>query len=564
MQTSRRAFLKASSTAFLAAAVLPAISLPRAFATTPVTHDLRKALNRLSFGATQQNLAKAEKLGLENWLDQQLGLSGNAAPEDTKLADILSQAYIPMEYEAGKDENNNEWKAVKEPKRPLRHLKAELASFIPLTDFSKPYEYSERERPAREVQLASLIRAVHAENQLAEVITQFWHDHFNVNATKDAQCAAFFVLHDRLIRTHSLGNFRQLLGSTAKSPAMLAYLNNAESRASPANENYARELFELHTMGEAGYANGLYTHWSDVPGAKDGLAQLYIDQDIYEAARAFTGWTIGDGSDMGEGDILPVTGEMTYFQRWHDPYQKRILGHEFAANAAPMTDGETILDMLASHPATAQTIALKLTRRLLADEPDQQMVNRVAAAFIELKDDPQQIAKLVRLIALSPEFAAEPPMKMKRPMEFLASFYRATGAQINTTGNAFNHLQHAGWRQHEWRPPTGHPDTATHWANTNTLSATSMIAINALEDWFETASIDLWAGDHKNITTIGALAETWSTALLGSKPDDAFIQALATGFGNPDDGLAEDAGGRAWQARTMIALVSLSPEFMTR
>ncbi len=560
MQATRRDFLKGSSTALLGAALFSGVSLPPAFAVTPANISMRKALNRLTFGATEQSLAKAEKLGFAPWLDDQLG----AFSKDENLYGILNTAYIPIEYEAGKDENGNSWSAIKEPKRPLNHLNAELASFVPLTNFTESFEYTERERPAKEVQLAALIRAVHSNGQLAEVITQFWHEHFSVNSVKDATCAAYFVQHDRLIRDNALGNFRVLLGSMAKSPSMLAYLNNNESRASPANENYARELFELHTMGEAGYTNGNYANWSDVPGAKEGLAQSYIDQDVYEAARAFTGWTIGEGSEMGDGDVLPLTGEFTYFQRWHDPYQKRILGVEFKPNGAPMADGERVLDILAKHPATAKTIALKLTRRLLADEPDEALVAEVAAAFLELSEDPQQIAKLVKLIALSMQFSDQEPTKMKRPMEFLASLYRATGASVYSTGNAFYHLQRAGWRQHEWRPPTGHPDVATYWANTNTISAMTAIAINALEDWFGAASIQLWSGERGNIKTIGQLADYWSTQMLGSKPDEVFIAALADGFGAAEDSLAEDQGGRDWQARTMIALVALSPEFMTR
>ena len=561
MQATRRDFLKGGTTALLSAALFSGVSLPPAFAVPPASTDLRRALNRLTFGATTESLAKAKALGFEAWLDGQLFAP---APDET-LDTLLGTAFIPIEYEAGQDENGNHWQATKEPKRRLEHIhNFALAEFVPLADFSKSFEYSERERPAKEVQLAALIRNVHAENQVAEVMAQFWHDHFSVNSVKDATCAAYFVQHDRLIRAHALGNFRMLLGAMAKSPSMLAYLNNNESRASPANENYARELFELHTMGEAGYTNGEFNNWSDVPGAKDGLAQSYIDQDVYEAARAFTGWTIGDGSDLGEGDVLPLTGEFTYYQRWHDPYQKRILGVEFKPNSAPMADGEQVLDILAKHPATAKTIALKLCRRLLADDPDAALVEEVAATFLALGDDPQQLAKLVKLIALSPQFGAAEPSKMKRPMEFLASLYRATGATVTTTGNAFFHLQRAGWRQHEWRPPTGHPDVAAYWANTNTISALTALAINAHEDWFGTAIIDLWSGPRKDITTIGQLADYWSTQLLGTKPDDAFIAALADGFGAASDNLADDQDGRNWQARTMIALVALSPEFMTR
>lgn len=183
------------------------------------------------------------------------------------------------------------------------------------------------------------------------------------------------------MRRHALGNFRALLGEVAQSPTMLYYLNNASSRASPANENYARELLELHTMGVANYLNDQFDNWHDVPKAEDGLAVGCIDQDVYEVARAFSGWTVGDGGWLDAGTDKPVTGAFFYATLWHDPYQKRVLGVEFEANAAPMSDGEKVLDMLAAHPATARFVTEKILRRLGLENPRAALKARVAEVF---------------------------------------------------------------------------------------------------------------------------------------------------------------------------------------
>jgi uncharacterized protein (DUF1800 family) len=561
MRPNRRSVLLGGAGLF-AGAMLPSIALPPAFAAENNKDRafLRRALTRLSFGPTTGMIDAAAERGFPDWLDRQLAISSD--DEATKA--VLAEAYLPIAYEAGKDEEGRKWTGLDEPKRPLRWLDAEPAALVPLNDWSKAMDYSERERPAREIQLATLIRQVHAEGQLREVIVQFWHDHFNVNSTKDAGCAAYFPLYDRAIRAHALGNFRALLGETAKAPSMLNYLNNAESRASPANENYGRELLELHTLGEGNYLNDRHKTWKDVPGASGGLAVGYIDQDVYEAARAFTGWTIGDGREIGDNETAPATGAFHYVDRWHDPYQKRILGREFAPNAAPMQDGETLLDMLAGHPGTALFIVEKLVRRLFADDPPESLGSRAAEAFLAARDAPDQIAQIVRLIALSDEFRDAPAAKMKRPIEFYAGLCRAFDARILTSGNAFDLLARAGWNQHEWRPPTGHPDHSSHWANTNTLSTLASLAINAFEDWFATSRQTLPGVNRDEIGTAGKLAEAVSAAFFGDGVDGAFVTALASTIGAPDDPLDEDEGSRLWQARTMIALAALTPEFMLR
>ncbi len=179
------------------------------------------------------------------------------------------------------------------------------------------------------VACATAIRAVHSRWQLREVLVDFWHNHFNVNAVGENLVAVALPTYDgEVIRRHALGNFREMLEAVAKSAAMQIYLNNRSSRGGAANENFARELFELHTLGRPAYLNALYNRWRDVPGALDGRPQGYIDQDVYEASRSFTGWSIEDGVGIGGGRRLPMTGKFTYVENWHDNYQKSILARD--------------------------------------------------------------------------------------------------------------------------------------------------------------------------------------------------------------------------------------------
>ena len=154
---------------------------------------------------------------------------------------------------------------------------------------------AERARPRTEVIAATLLRSVYSRYQLKEVISQFWHDHFHVNAFSDERISVALPVYDRdVIRKNCFGNFRVLLEAVATSTAMQFYLSNYSSRAGAANENYARELLELHTFGRENYLNDNFNSWREVPGALKGQPIGYIDQDVYEVARAFTGWTIAE------------------------------------------------------------------------------------------------------------------------------------------------------------------------------------------------------------------------------------------------------------------------------
>jgi uncharacterized protein (DUF1800 family) len=553
---TRRMFHTRLVAAF-AAASLP---LPRlAMAASRTEDDLW--LNRLTFGASPQSRNEIATLGREAWLDRQLSLPAIDAGLETRL----SSARLRITYPAGQDENGVSWPAA-DDYRPLDALTADPADLLPLIDWApgKGMDFGERIRPATEVIAASLIRSVHAEAQLREVMTQFWHDHFNVNALKDEYTAAFFASHDAALRSHALGNFRVLLGEVARSPAMLYYLNNADSIASPANENFARELLELHTLGAGNYLNDRYTDWRSVPGAEAGLAEGYLDLDVYEVARAFTGWSVGDGRWLAEGENAPLTGRMHYVARWHDPYQKRILGREFAPHRGPMEDGEEVLDILSRHPGTARFVCEKIARRFLSDDPDPATVDRLAGVFLAAADAPDQITQVLRSLILSPDFAAS-PAKLRRPLEFLAAIYRATGAAVTSDENGFHwQLSRAGWRQHEFGPPTGHPDRTPAWTGASTLNRYVDLALSGLDDWFDGAEADLGQLGSEDMTAADFAAQHANALAPGQGADIA--ASLAVAFGIEDGALARDLSpdDRQGLAQSAVAFAALTPDFLLR
>lgn len=516
-------------------------------------------LNRLTYGASPAARAEIAALGRAAWLEAQLAMPAG----DAGLAERLARASLRISYDAESDESGNSWPALDEL-RPLSFLADDPADHVRLVDWSIGMSYAERARPADEVIAATLIRAVHAPAQLREMMTGFWHDHFSVNAQKNEYTAAFFPSHDRVLRQHALGSFRDLLGAVARSPSMLYYLNNDESRASPANENFGRELLELHTLGAGAYLNDTYAAWREVPGALDGAAEGYIDQDVYEVARAFSGWSVGDGRSLAEGETAPRSGLFHYVEAWHDPYQKRILGREFAPQRGPMDDGDEVLDLLARHPATARFVTTKLARRFLTDDPPDDLVAHLSGIFLANADAPDQIAQVLRALVLSPVFSATPAGKIRRPFEFLTALYRATGAEVTGTENGYAwQLSRAGWQVHSYGPPTGHPDRAEAWTGASTLNRLVDLALYAHEDWFGSVTVDLAAVQpdethdafvfrHASALVPGS-AGGIATAMAGTFGYDP---ALAIGGVSPDD--------RRGIAAAAVAFAALTPEFLQR
>jgi uncharacterized protein (DUF1800 family) len=396
-----------------------------------VTH----ALNRLAFGARPGDVARVRQMGLGRWIDEQSHPDRVAnGALDRRLARFptlnLEATTIAREYFI--------------PARQARRARQRDGAPAMTLDVAR------RERQVfQELSEAKVIRAVYSERQLEEVLVDFWFNHFNVFARK-GQTGIYVGEHERVaIRPHVLGKFRELLAATAKSPAMLVYLDNAQSvapnarmmaanpqRARGLNENYARELLELHTLG--------------VDGG-------YSQQDIINVARAFTGWTVG----------RPDAAGFRFAPNLHDRGTKTVLGHTIDAGGG-IDDGERVLDILAQHPSTARHIAFKLAQRFVADTPPPALVDRAARAFQTTGGD---LREVVRLIITSPEFF-DPSVrlgKVKTPFEFVVSALRAAGADVRNGQAVVRSLADMGMPLYLCQPPTGYDDTAEAWVSSGAL-----------------------------------------------------------------------------------------------
>ena len=538
--------------------------------------ELRRWLNRATYGVTPALFDAAVQKGWERWVEEQL------TPDDTADADLqkrMQNFRLLIEYEveppkpegggakmmmAGKGAHK-----VKE-KRPLTLLDQPIEKVFPMHD-KEGVPYAEKERAMQEVMMATLLRAVYSRWQVREMAVDFWHNHFNVNAEKDDPIALALPTYDRtVIRAHALGNFRSLLEAVARSTAMLYYLDGVESKASPANENFARELFELHTFGARHYLNHLHTKWREVPGALEGKPAGYIDQDVYEAARAFTGWTVENGEEDDEGAKRPVTGKFMLREAWHDPYQKRVLATEFDPQRPALEDGLRVLDLVARHPATARHLAEKLCRRFVSDEPPESLVAQAAAEFTAAIEAPDQIARVLKVILLSEEYRTAPATKFKRPLEFLASYLRATNADFAPRMEVVEQLDEMGQRLFRWTTPTGHPDTSAYWqGGTFLLRRWNLPLVLRSDDWKGVAAFHFLTRTPADCRTVGQVLEHWSQRLLGQSAPEKIRTSLLQILADNDEAKADaEFGGddkeRDERLAASIALLAAAPEFQYR
>jgi uncharacterized protein (DUF1800 family) len=568
MKTSRRQMLSLSALA-LGSSVLAradqsiAHSPSQSVIATPPTETPPIeiiALNRMGFGPRPGDLERVQQLGFAAYVDEQLNPQED---EDAIVHERIAAATLPIQYEAAKN-----FPAIKED-RPLKTLGEPLAQLWRLTQYEETPPYAEWSRPIEDIRAATWIRAVYSKWQLREVLGDFWHNHFNVKGFNgDIRLMLTFPRYDELMRRNCLGNFRSFLEEVAKSTPMLTYLNNASSKASPANENYARELLELHTLGADHYYNELYDRWRDVPGAARGKAEGYIDQDVYEAARAFTGWTIADGTNDG-GNTFPNTGEFYYHDGWHDNYQKRVLGIEIPPNQPPLSDGLKVLDLLAYHPGTAKHLCTKLCRRLVADDPPQALVNQAVQTWMANAQSPDQIQQTVKTILLSSEFAKTWGQKVKRPLEVAVSFLRATDANFKYTFEVNYILESMGQSLFDWATPTGHPDRADYWLNTNVTLRRWHAPSDLMADWvgMGAAAFHLREQMPAEVTTSRQIVDFWVGRLLGRSLSDAAHAALLSFISrdqNPDEVPTSDPEDLHNRVQNLVALIATTPDFQLR
>lgn len=543
------------------------------------------ALNRLGYGARPGEIDSLARTGVEAWMRAQLDpqkipdpVAKAAVAELTRLqlepADLVAAYEAEIRFRRQQQQARTEDGAAKpatrtEEQRENQFLVAEALG---------------------ELQHAKLARAVLSERQLEEVLVDFWFNHFNVDARKQQVRATVVAYEQDVIRPHVFGNFRDLLGATAHSAAMLVYLDNfrssreqelgaaaqrrlAQARAdmtdmtmeeamatTPAkrglNENYGRELLELHTLG--------------VDGG-------YTQKDVQEVARALTGWT-----------IEPRTGAFVFRRQWHDDGAKKILGTEFASGGG-VKDGEKVLDMLATHPATAKRIATKLCQRFVADEPPARLIERVARVFLQTKGD---LRATYEALFFSPEFFAPEHLraKTKSPFEFLASSLRASGAEFVAVKNfrgraplraveagatlgrgndrlanlpkktAMLHLVEMGQSPYAWGPPTGYPEDSSTWVSAGALVSRLNFALALTGGQVADARVEVRpllgeANPDRADAVVNAIAES----LLGAPPSENTRRVLLTQAAPSRDG--ETA---VPDVTKVLALLLGSPEFQRR
>jgi uncharacterized protein (DUF1800 family) len=425
-----------------------------------------RVLARAAYGARPGEATALARQGFGPWLDRQLALP----PDDPALVAQLEALRVPIRYRPGPDE------PVVDEARPLRSMVAsQTENWALIGSREERVPAAERDRPRLELILVTLLRKAVAEAQLRERLVEFWHDHFNV-ATPSLQFVSVSIVeHDRRIRGAALGNFRTLLEAVATSPAMLIYLNNWSSRAGAPNENYARELLELHTLGQAAYHGGARSG-RDVPKLPDGRPAGYVDADVWEAARALTGWTVANNQPLDRVRRLPRSGEFTYVAAWHDPYQKHFLGQDLDPFAPAMAHGKAVLDALATHPATARHVCTKLARFLIGEPVPPAAIARAEAAFLRHAAAPDQIARTVRALLLGPEIAALAHGRVRRPLDFVAAAARALDLPFTPTQQLANQMPGAGQTLFGWPAPDGQPVDPEPYLGASALRARWEIA----------------------------------------------------------------------------------------
>jgi len=428
-----------------------------------------------------------------------------------------------------------------------------------------------RMQPFFETERVTFLRAVYSKRVLFEVMSEFWHTHFSVYAY-DFSIGPTWVYSDRdVIRANALGNFRAMLELVAQSPGMLYYLNNRENSADGPNENYGREFLELHTLGAENFYGNVPQN--QVPTDGNGVPLGYCDEDVTAAARCLTGWTLRDRPwDEDFGD----TGEFFVYEPWHDTAAKHILGVDLPGGQDGLTDGRALLDIVASHSGTAEFVCRKLCRRLLGDDPPQGVVDAAAAVFAANVAAPDQIAQVLEVILLAPEFLSTWAEKVKRPFEIMTSALRAGEANWNfalddsDTDTLFWLYDAAGQPLFAWHPPNGFPDFKGAWISSSprvqSWRATNWLS--EVTDDFDMFRLDILGATPTGVRSAQELAEFWSNRILGrlmpTAEHDELIDFMAQGI-TPTLPLPldtdEDIQSRL---RAMVGLIFMSPAFLWR
>ena len=503
-------------------------------------------LNKMGFGPKPgdidefDSLSKSEKKRLNNYIDQQ---TNPDSIDDSQLDSVISD-FTGAGYLTTINKTRTElWQ---------EHVRASMGS--------------DQVQPVRDLELLTLIKAVHSKKQLVEVLADFWHSHFSIYFGGSPE-RSMSIHYDRdVIRPHVLGNYRDMLEAVSKSTSMLYYLDNYNNRVGGPNENWSRELLELMAMGTDNYFGSIPPE--DVPGYPNSLG--YVENDVIEVTRCFTGWTVANYTSRGN------TGEFYYQESWHDTEAKTVLGQQIPAGQAALQDGLDVINILANHEKVAEFISYKLCRRLISDNPPSDVVSDAASTFLSNAGSPEQLKLVVETILKHNAFKTSWGGKFKRGFEFTASSLRTLGADFSllldeSWLNSFiNSYRLIGQQLFHWKPPNGWPDVAGAWQNSN-----SYVMRWRLANWL----IDSKIGDFLAIDVIGQapqieqssveIVDFWLSEIIGyTGIDEAgrqeMINFMADG-GDPD-ALLDFPGNSDVRnrVRSLIALIHMSPEFQMK
>ena len=494
-----------------------------------------RLLDRFSFGAKPGQVEAVVSMGLENWLEQQFTANLPNEALNKRLAafkslsltnDTIVNTYLNagqvIRLATRKGIINRD--SIKGDQKEYR----EQVRVIMEQEGYKPIQELHRELVNQKV-----LSAAYSNNQLQEVLTDFWFNHFNVSVTKN-QCQQYVYTYERdAIRPNVMGRFKDLLLATAQHPAMLEYLDNASSvsiknqpRANMAaprnarglNENYAREVMELHTLG--------------VDGG-------YTQADVTAVARALTGWSV-------------MQGNFIFKPRQHDNEAKTILNKNFPANGG-YQEGIDVLTMLAEHPSTAKFICTKLATRFVSDTPSASLIKNMVKTF---QSTDGNIKAVLRTMVYDPAFWKKSISheKIKSPFEMVISAVRATNAQIIQPFQLFNWCTKMGQRFYYYQAPTGFPDRASNWINTGALLNRMNFGLAFASQKIPGVRMDLAALNnyHEPESAIDALT-VYSNILLPQRDHSANIKRLIPNVQSTQNMLSQ-----------VVGIIIGSPEFQRK
>lgn len=454
-------------------------------------------LRRATFGPTPKSRAEFQELGAAAWLERQLD---PASVDDPYCQSVLDR--LPL---AGASPST-------------------VRAALPKSSYEA----------FRQLGKAAIVRAAWSERQLFETVAAFWANHLHVAAPSSGVWDTRSDYDARVIRKHTFGRFADMLRDAARHPAMLTYLDQRSSTKAHPNENYARELMELHTAG-----------------------LVYDESDVRDAARLLTGLTVGKSGDYVYDASRHATGAVD------------ILGFRHANDRA---DGESaalaFLDHLARHPATARTIARKLCVRFVADEPDAALVTRLAQVYL---DHDTAITPVLRALFTSAEFASSAGQKVRTPFEDLMATVRTLGLTPDTEGvkgldALYDVLVQAGNAPFRWAPPNGFPDVAAFWASPSVFLARCNWHLNLATGWYPKQlgrPADLLRALVPVLPrTYGGLVDALATRLIGAPLPPAHTEAvLSVARKLPNTPVDKQL---AAHAPYLIALVLDAPAFQQR